>query len=103
MINLFNINDYDISTSSFDNWLNGSVVTKFEEAIASYVGAKYVCSFNSASSAIFLSLLNKNITVNIPSMLPPVVANMILKTLIHAKYQILILSRIIVKRITIFY
>jgi perosamine synthetase len=95
MINLFNINEYDISTSSFDNWLNGSIVAEFEETIASYVGAKYACSFNSASSAIFLSLLNKNITanipslsvamdenttVNIPSMLPPVVANMILNS-----------------------
>jgi len=80
VIDLFNINEHDISTSSFNNWLNGSIVTEFEETIASYVGAKYACSFNSASSAIFLSLLNKNVTVNIPSMLPPVVANMILNS-----------------------
>lgn len=80
MINLFNINEYNISTSRFDNWLNGSIVAEFEEMIASYVGAKYACSFNSASSAIFLSFLNKNTIVSIPSMLPPVVANMILNS-----------------------
>ena len=46
--------------------------------IASYVGAKYACSFNSASSAIFLAMLNKNVDVCIPSAIPHVVPNMLL-------------------------
>ena len=32
---------------------------KLEKEIADYVGAKYACSVNSATNAIFLSLLNK--------------------------------------------
>lgn len=79
-IDLFDINDYDISTKTFDNWLSGSIVEEFENTIASFVGAKYACSFSSASSAIFLSMLNKNISVTIPSMIPPVVANMIMNS-----------------------
>jgi dTDP-4-amino-4,6-dideoxygalactose transaminase len=58
--------------------LHGGVVIEFEKKIAEYVGAKYACSVNSATSAIFLSLLNKNVTVDLPSMIPPVVANAII-------------------------
>ena len=54
------------------------VVEQFEEKIAKYVGAKYACSVNSATNAIFLSMLNKNTIVSIPSMIPPVVANAII-------------------------
>ena len=78
MINLFNINNNIIDTSKFSNLLHDRVVEEFEKKIANYVGAKYACSVNSATSAIFLSLLKKNITVDLPSMIPPVVANAII-------------------------
>jgi dTDP-4-amino-4,6-dideoxygalactose transaminase len=78
MIQLFNINTHKIDTSEFSNLLHDDVVIKFERVIAEYVGAKYACSVNSATSAIFLSLLNKNVTVDLPSMIPPVVANAII-------------------------
>ena len=78
MIQLFNINHHTVDTSEFSNLLHDDVVIKFERIIAQYVGAKYACSVNSATSAIFLSLLNKNVTVDLPSMIPPVVANAII-------------------------
>ena len=78
MIQLFNINNHIIDTSEFSNLLHDDVVIKFERVIAQYVGAKYACSVNSATSAIFLSLLNKNVIVDLPSMIPPVVANAII-------------------------
>ena len=78
MIQLFNINNHIIDTSEFSNLLHDDVVIKFERIIAQYVGAKYACSVNSATSAIFLSLLNKNVIVDLPSMIPPVVANAII-------------------------
>ena len=59
MINLFNINNHIIDTSKFSNLLHDSIVEDFENSIASYVGAKYAVSFNSATSAIFLALLNE--------------------------------------------
>ena len=78
MIQLFNINNHIIDTSEFSHLLHGGVVIEFEKKIAEYVGAKYACSVNSATNAIFLSLLNKGVTVKLPSMIPPVVANAIL-------------------------
>jgi dTDP-4-amino-4,6-dideoxygalactose transaminase len=78
MINLFHINDHTIDTSRYSNLLHDSIVTEFEDSIKNYVGAKYAVSFNSATSAIFLSLVNKNIVVDIPSMVPPVVLNAII-------------------------
>lgn len=78
MINLFNIQDHKIDTSKFDHYLHGSIVNEFEEAFCNYVGAKYACSLNSATSAIFLLLLNKNCNVLVPSMIPPVVCNAII-------------------------
>jgi perosamine synthetase len=78
MIKLFNTENYKIDTSEFNNLLHDKVVHIFEETICEYVGAKYSISFNSATSAIFLSLLNKNIEVKIPSIIPPVVPNAIL-------------------------
>jgi UDP-4-amino-4,6-dideoxy-L-N-acetyl-beta-L-altrosamine transaminase len=77
MINLFNINNYIIDTASYRNALHDSCVTELENTIASYVGAKYAVALNSATSAIFLSLLNKNINIIIPSIIPPVVPNAI--------------------------
>ena len=78
MIQLFNVNEHIIDTSKFSNLLHDDVVEEFEKTIAGYVGAKYACSVNSATNAIFLSLLNKNIIVKLPSMIPPVVANAII-------------------------
>ena len=77
MIELFNIDHYTINTSNYSSLLHDEVVNKFEKSIADYVGAKYAVSFNSATSAIFLALLNKNVTVKIPSIIPPVVPNAI--------------------------
>lgn len=75
MIQLFKVNNHNIDTSKFSNLLHDNVVEKFEKTIADYVGAKYACSINSATNAIFLSMLDKNVTVDLPSMIPPVVAN----------------------------
>ena len=77
MIQLFNVNNHKIDTSKFSNLLHDDVVTEFEKEIADYVGAKYACSVNSATNAIFLSLLNKDVVVDLPSMIPPVVVNAI--------------------------
>ena len=78
MINLFHINNHIIDTSKYTNLLHDTVVTTFEDTIKDYVGAKYAVTFNSATSAIFLALLNKNIVVNVPSVIPPVVLNAII-------------------------
>ena len=78
MINLFNIENYTVDTSKFNHYLHGSIVSEFEDNFCKYVGAKYACSLNSATNAIFLSFLNKNEHVVVPSMIPPVVCNAIL-------------------------
>ena len=78
MISLFHINTHVIDTSIYSNLLHDKIVEEFENQIASYVGAKYAVSFNSATTAIFLSLLGKNTTVTAPSMIPPVVLNAII-------------------------
>ena len=78
MINLFNINSHKIDTSKYANLLHDGIVTEFENSIAEYVGAKYAVSFSSATNAIFLALQNKNTTITVPSMIPPVVLNAII-------------------------
>jgi dTDP-4-amino-4,6-dideoxygalactose transaminase len=78
MIPLFCINQYNISTYNYSSLLHDRIVTTFEKTIAEYVGAKYAVSLNSATNAIFLAMLNKNVTVSIPSIIPPVVANAII-------------------------
>ena len=75
MVKLLHVNDYTVDTSNFKPLLNDAVVQKFEQKIADFVGAKYAVSIHSATSAIFLSMLNKKERVSIPSILPPVVAN----------------------------
>ena len=87
MIKLFNINNYVIDTSKFNNVLNGEIVYKFENEFAKYVGAKYACGVNSATNAIFLSLLNKSTEINVPSIIPPVVLNAILLSGNSIKFQ----------------
>jgi len=79
MVNLFHINNHVINTCDYSNLLHDKIVTEFEETISEYVGAKYAVSFNSATSAIFLLFSQyKNITVTVPSMIPPVVLNAII-------------------------
>jgi len=78
MINLFYIKSHTINTSKYKNLLHDSIIREFEQKIAGFVGAKYAVGLNSATSAIFLSLLNKKITVNVPSVIPPVVLNAII-------------------------
>jgi dTDP-4-amino-4,6-dideoxygalactose transaminase len=75
MIKLFDPDNYLIDTSSFKNLLHDESIIEFENSFADFIGAKYACSINSATNAIFLLFLNKNIEVNIPSMIPPVVLN----------------------------
>ena len=79
MINLFNINNYDVNTSTFDSFIMDKSVTDLEKKLTSYVGAKYGCLVNSASTAIYLSLSQEKPTViSMPSIIPPVVLNMII-------------------------
>ena len=75
MINLFHLNNYSVNTADFKHILHDPIVTELEQKFAEYVGAKYACSICSATNAIFLILLNKNTTVDIPSVIPPVVLN----------------------------
>jgi dTDP-4-amino-4,6-dideoxygalactose transaminase len=78
MINLFHLNNHTIDTSRYSNLLHDNVVTEFENTIAEYVGAKYAVALNSATSAIFLALQDKQTTISVPSMIPPVVLNAII-------------------------
>lgn len=75
MNNLFYLPNYKIDTSKFSHLLHDKIVDEFEKNFCEYVGAKYACSINSATNAIFLIFLNKNITINVPSVIPPVVCN----------------------------
>lgn len=78
MINLFHINNFTINTQNFSNLLHDKIISNFENIICEYVNAKYAVSLNSATSAIFLALLDQRITVKIPSIIPPVVPNAII-------------------------
>lgn len=75
MIHFFKSKNHNIDTSKFKNLLHDTVIKDFEREMCSYVGAKYSCTVNSATSSIFLIFLNKNIEISIPSMIPPVVIN----------------------------
>lgn len=79
MIGLFNVPSIKIDTAEFSNLLHDPLVGMFEKRIADYVGAKYACGVSSATNAIFLMfVMEKNIEVQIPSLIPPVVANAII-------------------------
>ena len=78
MINLFHIPTYKIDTADFNHLLHGNIIAELEDNFCKYVGAKHACSVGSATNAIFLSLVNENITVEIPSIIPPVVGNVII-------------------------
>jgi dTDP-4-amino-4,6-dideoxygalactose transaminase len=95
MIDLFNINRYKIDTAAFKNVLHDSIVQEFEEEFAEYVGAKHACGINSASNAIFLTFSEfispspvghiPN-TVRVPSIIPPVVPNSLIKAGINIEF-----------------
>tara|TARA_R110000824_G_scaffold23260_11_gene83785 strand:- start:282 stop:1277 length:996 start_codon:yes stop_codon:yes gene_type:complete len=85
---LFNINNYTIDTSKFSHILHDEVESQLEIEFAEYVGAKYACIANSASSLLTLcaiaisrfgDALNKY-PVKIPSMIPVVVPNLLHNT-----------------------
>lgn len=80
MISLLNIPDYIIDTSKFKSLLHDDIVTEFENNFASYVGAKYAVSLNSATNAIYLinKLWESKSEYVIPTMIPPVVCNAII-------------------------
>jgi dTDP-4-amino-4,6-dideoxygalactose transaminase len=81
MIKLFHIENHKINTAKFNHFLHGDIVKEVEESITEYVGAKYGCAMNSATNAIFLSLLNIKVpSIKVPSIIPPVVLNAILTT-----------------------
>ena len=82
MIQLFNVNNHIIDTSEFSNMLHDDIVIQYEKEIANYVGAKYACAVNSATNAIFLTMVMEKYmnprVIKIPSIIPPVVANAII-------------------------
>jgi len=78
MVKLLHVNNYTFDTKDFTPLLHDPIIEEFEQNIANYVGAKYAVSLNSATNAIFLLMLNKNVEVTIPSIIPSVVANAIL-------------------------
>lgn len=87
MIKLFDLPEFTITSQDLDHILHSSDVSKFEDEFASYVGAKYACSVNSATSAIFLAIIRDNPgLISIPSMIPPVVCNAILTANCQIKF-----------------
>ena len=79
MIQLFHIPNHTINTADFSHLLHGDIVSQFEQRFAEYVGAKYACTANSASSLIYLALKRHAVPqlVRIPSTMPIVVPNAI--------------------------
>jgi len=78
MINLFHLPQFRINSKSFSHALHDEGVSDLEAKLTNYVGAKYGVLVNSATNAIFLALLNKNQSITIPSLIPPVVINAII-------------------------
>lgn len=85
-IQLFHIPNYKIDTVRFDSLLHDKIVKTFEDNVCQYVGARYACTFNSATSAIFLLMRAGNFKVSLPSIIPPVVVNAILNA--HASNKV---------------
>lgn len=79
MITLFSTPKYTVDTAKFSNLLHDKVVTELEQEFAKYVGAAYACTANSASSLIYLAMREfAGETVEIPSVIPPVVPNAVI-------------------------
>ena len=89
-INLFEIDNHVIDTSTFDHHLHGSIVSEFEKEICDYVGAKYAASFFSASYALYAIMKSKVCStpkeITIPSMIPPVVPNALVDAGVNVKF-----------------
>lgn len=87
MISLFHFNHYTIDTSKFNNLLHGKIVDEFTRNFCDYVGIKYGCAVNSATSAIFL-IASKffDIEYQIPTMIPPVVVNALINAKVSFKF-----------------
>ena len=81
MIPLFHINQYIIDTSKFSHMLHG-LEQELEGRFAEYVGAKYACAANSATSLITLAVSRymprSTCQVHLPSIIPCVVPNAVL-------------------------
>jgi len=82
---LFNINNYTIDTSSFSHMLHDEVEGELEKEFAEYVGARYACVANSASSLLTLCMMAirsfgtaiEANPISIPSMIPLVIPNIL--------------------------
>jgi len=81
LVDLFDIPNHIVDTSKFSHMLHGDIVSEFEESFAKYVGAKYACSANSASSLIYLALrrFSGQQLVQLPSTMPIVVPNAVVQ------------------------
>jgi len=90
-INLFEIDNHVIDTSTFDHHLHGSIVSEFEQEICEYVGAKYAASFFSASYALYAIMKSTICTtpdkITIPSMIPAVVPNALVDSGAEIKFN----------------
>jgi len=94
---LFNINNYNIDMSSFEHQLHDPVETELEKEFAAYVGAKYACIANSASSimSLLLMTIRQNIPqqflslypIKLPSMIPVAMANIVHNSAVPAVWS----------------
>jgi len=82
LINLFPVSQYININFKTPNLLHGPVVREFEDNFKKYVGAKYACSINHATNAIFLALKKfaEFELINIPSIIPPTVVNAVINS-----------------------
>jgi len=82
MIELFSVPQDIALPHHIDNLLHGKQVREFEEEFCDYVGAGHGCSFNSASSAIFmiLKVMKQRKVISVPSVIPPVVPNAVINS-----------------------
>lgn len=78
MINLFNIVQPKI-TRKYKNIINDEIVDEFIESFTQYVGADYGCAVSSATTGITMVLesLKLDRVLQIPTVIPPIVANSI--------------------------
>lgn len=93
---LFNINSYKINTGKFKNLLH-DFEDELEEKFASYVGAKYACIANSASSLLELCLAKfvsdcphhflEVYKLEVPSMIPIAVSNVVHNSHMPSKWK----------------
>ena len=81
MINLFQMPTVKVEIGPDTHLLHGKVVEVFEDEFAKYVGSNYACGVSSCTMAIYLTLTylkHMDLKVNLPTMIPPVVANAVI-------------------------